>query len=52
MIPMIPKELVGKIRFKNSDVFIKEGVILTEEEQDLFTRFRKSVVEGWKDRFN
>ena len=52
MLPFIPKELLGKIRFANDSVAPKEGVIFTEEEQKIFEKFKEEIEYSSKHRFD
>ncbi len=52
MIPLIPKEIQGKIQFKPGDVVLKEGVVLKAEEKVIFDKFRASMREQAKSRMD
>lgn len=52
MIPLIPKEIQGKIRFKPGDVAIKEGIVLKDDERKIFDKFRASMREQAKSRMD
>ena len=52
MIPLIPKEIQGKIQFKPGDVALKEGVVLKAEEKVIFDKFRASMREQAKSRMD
>lgn len=52
MLPFIPKELMGKIRFANNSVFPKDNVIFTEEEQKIFEKFKEEIEYSNKHRFD
>lgn len=43
MIPLIPKEIQGKIKFKHKDVLLKEGIVLNEAELEIFDKFREHI---------
>lgn len=43
MIPYIPKEIKGKIKFSHLDVQVKGGIVLNEEEEKIFNEFRKHI---------
>ena len=43
MIPYIPKEIEGKIKFSYLDVQVKDGIVLNEEEEKIFNEFRKHI---------
>ena len=51
MIPIIPTELDGKIKFCHHDVKIKDDVTLSEEEMKVFQKFRNNLVKGFESRF-
>ncbi len=41
---LIPPEIIdGKIKFRNNDVFIEDGIVLTEEEEQAFIEYRERV---------
>ena len=50
MIPWVPKEISKKIKFRNNDVLIKEGITLNEEEKKIYDKFRKNLKQGLKER--
>ena len=50
MIPCVPKEISKKIKFRNNDVLIKEGITLNEEEKKIYDKFRKNLKQGLKER--
>lgn len=52
MLPIVPKELTNKIRFKNNDIYIKESIKLTDEEQKIFEKFREYLRKANKDRLS
>ena len=51
MLPMTPKELSGKIKYWNNDIYVKEGIKLTSEEEIIFKKYRNSLMEAQEDRF-
>lgn len=52
MLPYIPKELMGKIRFANDSVFPKDDVVFTEEEQKIFEKFKEEIEYSSKHRYD
>lgn len=46
-----PKELEGKLKYRNNDVFIRDGITLTEHEMEIYRRFRQSLREAFLARF-
>ena len=50
MMPCVPKEISGKIKFINHDVIIKKGITLNEEEKKIYDKFRKNLKQGLKER--
>lgn len=52
MIPYIPKELRGKIRFVNDSVLPKNDVVFTKEEQKIFEKFKEEIEYSSKHRFD
>lgn len=46
-----PKELDGKLDYHDNDVFIEEGVTLTEHEMKIYRRFREHVKNAWSIQF-
>ena len=49
MIPLIPKELIGKIEFKKDTVFLKQDA--NEREKKIFEDFKQSIDQETKARF-
>ena len=43
MIPLIPKEIQGKIKFKHKDVLLKKEIVLNEAELEIFNKFREHI---------
>lgn len=43
MLVIPPKEIDGKLKFGNNDVFIEEGVTLTEHEMELYRQYREEL---------
>ncbi len=52
MIPYIPEEIRGKIKFIHCDVKVKDGVRLNEKEQEIFDKFREHIQEKSKSRMD
>lgn len=52
MLPYIPKELMGKIKFIPESVEPKDDVVFTEEEQEIFEKFKKEIEYSNKHRFD
>ena len=46
-----PKELDGKLNYKNNDVFVRDGVTLSEHEIEIYRRFREHVKNAWSIQF-
>lgn len=51
MLIVAPKELQGKLKYRNNDVFVRDGVTLTEHEMELYLEFRKEHHEAILARF-
>lgn len=52
MLPFIPKELMGKIRFIPGSVVPEDKVTFTEEEQKIFEKFKEEIEFSNKHRFD
>ena len=52
MIPLIPKEIEGKITFIHHGVKVKEGIKLTEEERKIFEKFRDHIKKQSESRMD
>lgn len=52
MIPLIPKEIEGKITFIHHGVKVKEGIKLTEEEKKIFEKFRDHIKKQSESRMD
>ncbi len=52
MLPFIPKELMGKIKFIPGSVMPEDEVVFTEEEQKIFEKFKKEIESSNKHRFD
>ena len=50
MIPFIPEEIRGKIKFIHEDVRVKDGVELNEEEKQIFDKFRPISEKVWRNQ--
>ncbi len=50
MIPYIPKELDGKLKFRENDVFVKEDVKLNDLEIKMYEEFRRDLKEELRER--
>ena len=51
MLPITPKELSGKIKYWNNDIYVKEGIKLTTEEKVVFNKYRDSLRKAQENRF-
>lgn len=51
MLPIVPEEISGKIKFWNNDVFVKEDIKLSENEQQVFDEFRERLKKSNRERF-
>lgn len=52
MLPFIPKELMGKIKFIPGSVMPEDEVVFTEEEQKIFEKLKKEIESSNKHRFD
>ncbi len=43
MLVFAPKELQGKLKYRNNDVFVREGFTLTEHEMELYRQYREEL---------
>lgn len=43
MLVIPPKEIDGKLKFRNNDVFVRDGITLTEHEMELYRQYRKEL---------
>ena len=50
MLLYIPKELDGKLKFRENDVSIKDGVKLNIHELRLYEELRKALKTGLTER--
>lgn len=50
MLLYIPKELDGKLRFRENDAYIKDGVKLNIHELRLYEEIRKELKTGLAER--
>ena len=50
MLLYIPKELDGKLKFRENDVYIKDGVKLNIHELRLYEELRKALKTGLTER--
>lgn len=44
MLVIPPKEIDGKLKFRNNDVFVRDGITLTEHEMELYRNIRKERI--------
>lgn len=51
MLPITPKELSGKIKYWENDIYVKDGIKLTSEEKAIFDEYRKWLKEAQESRF-
>lgn len=52
MLPIIPKELMGKICFIPGSVALEENVTLSEKEQKIFEKFKEYIEYSNEHRFD
>ena len=50
MILFVPKELDGKIKFRENDIYVEEGVKLNMHEWLIYEEFRKDLKAGLTER--
>lgn len=43
MLVIPPKEIDGKLKYRNNDVFVRDGITLTEHEMELYRQYRKEL---------
>lgn len=43
MLVIPPKEIDGKLKFGNNDVFVRDGFTLTEHEMELYRQYREEL---------
>lgn len=43
MLVIPPKEIDGKLKFGNNDVFVRDGFTLTEHEMKLYRQYREEL---------
>ncbi len=51
MMLVPPKEIKNKIKFNKSEVFIRDGAILTSIEKEKFNQFKLEWKIAYEDRF-
>ena len=43
MLVFAPKELQGKLDYKNNDVFVTEGITFNEHAMELYRQYREEL---------
>lgn len=51
MTPFVPKELRGKLRYKDNKVYLRDGVKLNEHDTIVFNDYKANLEKELKKRW-